>query len=265
VAQKKWEKTQMKKLITICAVVAMISAISGVAQAAPTWYTISFTGEDMFNYTTSVAPRADQDAPRRLRDWTNDELNYKYESYEDADSDGTNDFAEWADENLETYGFSYFNLWGETIAPTSWDQPYHAVADQGDGKYGVESWKNQTVNGVAVHAGMGSVGVWDGGIVLANQSYNTTNYAFPVWRAPTGTQLTMANAASLLFSVDVLIDNYDTAFEPDGKLRVYFGGYNVPQGTAGAGQEVGGIMLVPEPATMALLGLGGLLFVRKRK
>jgi len=255
----------MKKSLGIAVAVTMSFVFVCQVQADAQWYTITFTGADMFNYTSSVAPRADQDAPRRLRDWTDDTLNYKYESYEDADSDGTNDFAEWASGNLANYGFSYFNLWGETLPSTSWDQPYHAVPDQGDGKYGVESWRNQTVNGVAVNPGMGSPGVWDGGIVMANQDYNSTNYAFPVWRAPTDTQLTMANAESLTFSVEVLIENYDTAFEPDGKLRVWFGGFNVPQGTPGAAQEMSGIMLVPEPASIGLLALGGLPLLWRRR
>lgn len=249
----------MKKLITICAVVTMIMVFSGVAQAAPEWKTISFTGTQMFEYTTTVAARSAQDAPRRLRDYAGTTL---YRSDGDADLDGTNDFAEWASTNLSSFGFSYFNLWGDALGTSSWGQPYQAVPDNGDGTFGVNSWRNQTVNGVAVHAGMGSVGVWDGGIVLANQSYNTANSAWPVWRAPTGTQVTMANAADYTFSVEVLMQNPDTAYEPDGKLRVFFGGFNAPQGTEG--QDVSGIMLIPEPATMCLLGLG-VLMCRKFK
>ena len=247
----------IKRIIFIA---VMVVCFCGIASADPTWYTISFTGTDMFNYTTSVAPRADQDAPRRLRDWTvnasePDTLNYKYESYLDADSDGTNDFAEWASGNLASYGFSYFNLWGETIPSNSWDQPYQAVPDQSDGKYGVESWRNQTF----------PTG-WTGGIVMANQYYNATDHAFPVWRAPTGEQLTMANAASLQFSVDVLMENYSAAFEPDGRLRVWFGGYDTPQDTLGHTQEVSGIMLVPIPAAVLLGMLGfGVAGLKLRK
>jgi len=203
------------------------------------WCTISFTGADMFNYTTSVAARSAQDAPRRLRNWAGATLAV---SSVDADSDGTNDFAEWAVGNLAGFGWSYFNLWGEALGPTSWGQPYQAVPSPlvSGGK---DSWRNQKVNGVLVNPGMGS-GVWDGGIVGANESpYNMTDHAWPVWRAPIGEQVTMANAASLRFSVDVLLDNPDTAFEPDGSLRVYFGGFNAPQGVEG--QDVSGIILSP--------------------
>jgi hypothetical protein len=258
----------MKRSMIVVATVMVVMLAASAAQADPTWYTIRFTGTDMFNYTTTVAPRADQDAPRRYRDWMNEDITMEVRSDGDANSNGTNDFAEWAQgtPGLAGFGFSYFNLWGETIGASSWNQPYHAVPDQHDGKYGAESWRNQMVNGVPVHAGMGSPGVWDGGIVLANQSYNPSDYAFPVWRAPTGTQLTMENAASLVFSVDVLIENYDTAFESNGKLRVWFGGFNEPQDTPGAAGEIAGVMLTPEPATMALLAAGGIgMLLRRRR
>jgi hypothetical protein len=244
----------MKKVVIICAVVVTILAVGGGASATPTWYTISFTGTDMFNYDTGVDELYNQDAPRRLRSWTDDTLNSSIWSDMDGDTDGTNDFAEWATDNLDEYGFSYFNLYGATIAADYWDQPYHAVPDNDDGTYGVNSWRNQTF----------PTG-WTGGIVMANQSYNTTDYAFPVWRAPSGEQLTQTNAPSLQFSVEVLMENYDTAFEPDGLLRVWFGGFNVPQDTPGDALELSGIMLVPEPVTICLLGLGGLTLLRRKR
>ena len=256
----------------------LLLAVTGTAGATTQWYTISFTGADMFDYTTTVAPRADQDAPRRLRNWgpaPGYNLNLQLQSDGDADTDGTNDFAEWAagSPGFADYGFSYFNLSGYTSPPGGWGQKYQVVPDQSDGRFGVDSWKNITVNGVPVHAGMGSPGVWDGGVVKANQAWNPANYAFPVWRAPTGTQLTMANAASLVFGVDVLIENPETAFETDGSLRVWFGGLNFPQEFEGATQEVAGIVLasaspIPEPMTMAglVLGVGSLVgYIRRRR
>jgi len=262
----------MKKLMTMCAVVVMILAISSVAQATPEWKTISFTGTDMFNYTTSVAPRADQDAPRRLRDYDGaPDYTMTQQLQSDGDTylnsgNGINDFAEWASTNLSGYGFSYFNLSGYTSPPGGWGQEYQAVPDQDNGLFGTDSWRNQTVNGVAVTSGMGTTNTWwDGGIVKANQVWNPDNYAFPVWRAPVGTQLTMANAADYTFSVEVLMENPDTAYELDGTLRVWFGGLNFPQEYEGSSQEVAGIVLIPEPATLCLLGLGGLLLRRKRR
>ena len=258
----------MKKLMTSCAVALMVLVVSSIAQAAE-WRTISFSGADMFNYTTSVAPRADQDAPRRLRDWDGApdyDLNWQLQSDGDADSDGTNDYAEWAVDNLSDYGFSYFNLSGYSSPPGGWGQKYQAVPDQNNGLYGTDSWRNQMVNGVAVTSGNGTSNTWwDGGIVKANQAWNPDDYAFPVWRAPVGTQLTMANAADWTFSVDVLMENPDTAYELDGTLRVFFGGLNVPQESEAASQALAGIVMVPEPATMSLLALGGLTLLRKKR
>ena len=242
----------MKKLFVFLAVLGLVVVGSGFAQAVPTWYKISFTGMDMFNYTTGVDDLFNQDAPRRVREWPNDTdpATWVKWSDEDLNSNSENDYADWATTgtNLADYGFSYFNLWGATIAPTYWDQPYHAVPDNDDSTYGVNSWRNQTL----------PTG-WTGGIVMANQTYNATDYAFPVWRAPVGGELTLANAASLLFSVEVLMENYDTAFEPNGDLRVWFGGFDHPQDWTGLTTEVSGIMSlspVPEPSTLLLLGAG---------
>ncbi|HOK67570.1 MAG TPA: PEP-CTERM sorting domain-containing protein [Anaerohalosphaeraceae bacterium] len=255
----------MKRYIPFLTILLLSTVWVDCVQAAM-WYTITFTGADLFKYTRTTDELYNQDAPRRVREWPDDTSptpNWVLWSDTDSDGDGTNDYAEWADENLTGYGFSYFNLWGATIAPDYWDQPYHAVPDNGDGTYGVNSWRNQTVNGVPVINSMGDPYGWAGGIVMANQPYNTTNYAFPVWRAPIGTRLTMENAADLVFSVEVLIENEDTAFEPDGTLRVWFGGFDQPQDWTGVTTEISGIMIVPEPATLGLLALGGLL-LRKR-
>jgi len=265
------------RYVAILAGIGLILAVTGTAGATPQWYTISFTGADMFNYTTTVAPRADQEAPRRLRSYEGaPDYAMTQELRSDGDTylnpgDGINDFAEWASGNYSAYGFSYFNLSGYTSPPGGWGQKYQAVPDQDNGLYGADSWRNQTVNGVPVTSGMGTANAWwDGGIVLANQWYNPDDYAFPVWRAPVGTQLTTANAASLTFSVDVLLETPDTAFESDGSLRVWFGGFNVPQEDEGPSQSVSGIVLspIPEPVTMAglVLGIGCLArYVRRRK
>jgi hypothetical protein len=265
----------MKTKVVISMSVILCALIVGQlqAQAAPEWYTIKFTGADMFNYTATTAPLSAQDAPRRHRYWDNEDITSTVLTSTDSNGDGTNDYAEWAQSGsgLSTFGFSYFNLWGATIASTSWDQPYHAVPDNGDGTFGVNSWRNQTVNGVPVIPSLGDPSGWAGGIVAANQSYNETDYAYPVWRAPTDTLLTEANAASLQFSVDVMIQNPDTAFEPDGSLRVWFGGFNVTQdSTEEFAQEIGGVMVVPEPGTLTLLTLAGLsglamVWIRRRR
>jgi hypothetical protein len=253
----------MKYLVIAVVGVVAVMLAAGAAQADPTWYKISFSGTDMFSYTATTSALADQNAPRRLRTWivngpeVPDTLLSTTWSDTDSNSNGTNDFAEWAAGNLASYKFSYFNLIGGTIPANYWDQPYHAVPSTGVSPFGVDSWRNQTL----------PTG-WTGGIVQANQGYQSgtyDNYAFPVWRAPEGGELTLANAASLQFSVEVLMENYSTAFEPDGKLRVWFGGYDTPQDTLGATSEVGGVMLTPEPATLAFLGLGGIVTLLRRR
>ena len=253
------------RYLGIIATIAVCLAVAGTAGATPQWYTISFSGTAMFNYTATTAPLYNQDAPRRLRTWSTDlagnhTLLSSTWSDTDTNSNGTHDFAEWAAGNLASYQFSYFNLIGGTIPANYWDQPYRAVPSTGVSPFGVDSWRNQTM----------PTG-WTGGIVQANQGYQAPaydNYAFPVWRAPVGGELTLANAASMQFSVEVLMENYDTAFEPDGTLRVWFGGFNTPQDTPGASSEISGVMVIPEPVTMAglMMGIGGLVtYVRKRR
>ena len=84
----------MKRSMIVVATVMVVMLAASAAQADPTWYTIRFTGTDMFNYTTTVAPRADQDAPRRYRDWMDEDITMEVRSDGDANSNGTNDFAE---------------------------------------------------------------------------------------------------------------------------------------------------------------------------
>jgi hypothetical protein len=81
----------------------------------------------------------------------------------------------------------------------------------------------------------------------------------------------MANAASLLFSVEVLMENPDAAYESDGSLRVFFGGSNFPQDVVGPSWHVAGIVdgaPVPEPLTMlgVIAGVAGVAgYIRKRR
>ena len=262
-----------RSMIAMVSMVAVLF-IAGMAQAVPEWRTITFTGADMFNYTTTVAPRADQADPRRLRVYdANGNMTQQLQSDGDANLNGINNFAEWAAGSPTGYAFSYFNLSGYTSPPGGWGQKYQAVAGSGSANnYGADSWRNQTVNGVAVINSMGSASGWAGGIVGTNQAgTDGANFAFPVWRAPTGTQLTMANAAGWTFSVEVLLENPDTAFESDGSLRVFFGGSNFPQDFAGPSWHVAGIVdgaPVPEPLTVlgVIAGVGGVAgYIRKRR
>ncbi len=150
------------------------------------------------------------------------------------------------------FAFDEINLWGkDDAAAVAWGEKYVAVPDDADN--GIMSWKV-----LAAPPG------WTDGIVLANQPYNPSSGAFPVWRSGTGQTLSLADMAdpSFTFSFLVLISNPDTAFEANGKLRVFFGGYNDDlQNTGPDNYEVSGVMLldatpVPEPGFIVLLGIG---------
>jgi hypothetical protein len=229
----------------------LVALLVGQVSAAPEWYQVTFTGADMFNYTTGIAPYANQDAPRRFRAY-DDNYDMTSELTTKAGPGPASDFQNWAQTNLANFKFAQLNLWGESIPSTSWDQPYEAVPDNGDGTFGVNSWRLvQSPAGWAAGSG----------IVMANQWYNPTDHAWPVWRAPAGNEITSTNAAGMMFSFDVLIDDPSTAFEPDGRLRVWFGGQNLVDSIPGAYDEVAGIMLleatpVPVPSALLLVGIG---------
>ncbi len=73
----------MKKLITICAVVTMILAVSGVARAAAV--TLQFNANDVFNYATSDDTRLNQQGTARyIRDAATGRT---YKTYNDSTRD----------------------------------------------------------------------------------------------------------------------------------------------------------------------------------
>ena len=62
-----------------------------------------------YSSTTTVAPRANQDAPRRLYDWgPGPDYNLlQLDSWKDANTNGTNDFAEWAKGTQDWASFGF--------------------------------------------------------------------------------------------------------------------------------------------------------------
>jgi hypothetical protein len=241
---------------------AAVFITAGLSQVSATLYDITFTGADIWTYSADNAAQArtDQTAPRRYRDWTVIGDPVQATTYGYPAAGGTTGFGVSAP-NLG-FAFDEINLWGKGgAAASAWGEKYVAVPD--DPNNGVTSWKV-----IAAPTG------WTDGIVLGNQSYNTGPGAYPVWRSGTGSALSLANMSdpSFVFEFQVLISDPTTAFEPDGKLRVFFGGFSDDQQNTGPDNyEVSGVMTltatqVPDAsASIYLLGLAmaGLLGFRR--
>jgi hypothetical protein len=244
----------MKKLLFVAVILLAVFLLPAPASASPIWYSVTFTGLDVWTYSADNAAQArtNQTAPRRYRDWTQ----VPPANVIQATTYGLNGglpgtgFNAWAP--ASGFAFDSINLWGKGgVAAAAWGEKYVTVPD--DASNGITSWEQ-----VAMPTG------WTGGIVLSNQPYNPGPGAFPVWRSGTGAPLSLANMndPSFRFTFNVLISNPDVAFEPDGHLRVFFGGYSDDfQGIGPDNYEVSGVMEldatpVPEPGSMLLFGSG---------
>ena len=162
------------------------------------------------------------------------------------------------------FAFDSINLWGAGGA-TAWGEKYISVGNSDPGAQGVSSWK-------VLQAPTG----WTYGIVKGGDSWSAdATHAFPVWRSGTGAVLSQANMndPSFVFEFLVLISNPLEAFNPDGTLRVFFGGYSDDNQNTGPNNfEVSGAMNlaatpVPIPGALVLFGSGllGLVGIGRKR
>lgn len=245
----------MKKS-TVLTAILFVSAflMPSIVIASPMLYDVKFTGADIWTYSADNAgeARTDQAAPRRYRDWTQANPVQATTYGLNGGLPGTG-FNTWAP--ASGFAFDSINLWGAGgAAAAAWGEMYTSVGNSDPGAEGVSSWK-------VIQSPTG----WTSGIVKGNDPWSAdATHAFPVWRSGSGAALSLANMndPSFFFEFLVLISDPSTAFGPDGKLRVFFGGFSDDlQGTGPDNYEVSGVMNltatpVPEPGTMLLLGSG---------
>ena len=239
----------MKKLITICAVVTMVMAISGMASAAVN--TITFNGSDIVGYAPLTVNNTGTPV---IGDGKVDLSTGTIRTYNGATSGDPVSFNAWLGSLGAGQGISSFNLWlqdgvtdqsaqwGETIALTSAYESITTFASAG--------WTASvyTLNGSAADWGP----TWAGRELITYTADDAADYLRP------GTTATFG------FTADIY--GFDGGTNP---YQMWVGSGDVvstiPIDTANGGEFQRAITAVPEPATMCLLGLGALSLIRRKR
>jgi hypothetical protein len=235
---------------SIAAAAALLAPV--LASAGPVLYDVKFNAADVWTYSADNAAeaRTNQAAPRRYRDWTQT-LPIQATTYGLAGGLPTTGFGAWAPGS--GFKFDSINLWGAGgAAAGAWGESYVSVGNSDPGAEGMSSWK-------VINSPTG----WSSGIVKGNDLWSAdATHAFPVWRSSgTGDMLGIGQIGDPDFEFEFQVLADSAAFDSNGKLRVYFGGFSDDQQQTGQqNYEVSGVMLlsateVPEPGSLALVAL----------
>lgn len=278
----------MKKLLTICAMVGMILASTHTVEAE--YLTFEFTANDLIDlYNTDFSGlNATQENARRVHEvWAGT----WYQTFSDHLCTGTtqpgsgNTYLNWRDSLQTNEGLGSFSTWlhGDPGA-RSWGeilladpaQPMYATAESG---WNVEIVENEWDTGF----GKGWVAVWwttdpdlyirPGGADLGTFSFTADVYVdtnadnniagdldaqagvpYRIWFADTWMNYGDDNVPALVFDDQ----GWGTRTPGYGPFA------QTPGGDAGL-EVILTIAPIPEPATICLLGLGGLALLRRKR